>query len=117
MTTGTAHLVIVAPAVLAGGFRLAGARMIEAADVAEAQQAVLGLIDEGERGVIGVHQPWLADFEAALQARLESSVAPLVVALPSGVGLPPAEAHRARIAGLVQRAVGYHITFGESPRE
>lgn len=115
MSTGTAHLVIVAPGVVAAGFRLGGARVVEAADVPEAQRAVLALIDEGERGVIGVHQPWLAEFEVGLQARLESSVAPLVVALPSGIGLPPAEAHRARIAGLVQRAVGYHITFGESP--
>ena len=67
----------------------------------------------GERGVIGVYGPWFGEFDRAQREQFEGMVAPVVVAVPSGFMIETDEARRARLAGLLQRAIGYHITFEE----
>jgi vacuolar-type H+-ATPase subunit F/Vma7 len=108
----TTQLVVVAPPAVANGFRLAGALVRVALDPAEAEEAVLALIKDGERGVIAVYEPFLDDFEGAERSRLLDSLSPVLVALPAGLEADGAAARKARLAGLLQRAVGYHITFG-----
>lgn len=107
------RVVIIAPAELAAGFRLAGAHVREAADPAAADDAVAALVGDDERGVIGIYEPFLDAFDAERRHRLLTSIAPVIVPLPAGLEADTAEARRARLAGLLQRAVGYHITFGE----
>lgn len=109
----TAHLTIVTPAELATGFRLAGAGVRSVTDDAQAATAVQDLIAQGERGVIGVYEPFFQRFDPGLRERLEQSVVPVVIAIPSGFGMDEGATRRARIAALLRRAVGYHITFGE----
>ncbi len=107
------EFVVIAPPELAGGFQLAGAAVREALDSAEAAQAVAALIEDGERGVIAVYAPFLNEFDGENRQRMLQSVSPVVVALPAGLEAEAAASRRARLAGLLQRAVGYHITFGE----
>jgi vacuolar-type H+-ATPase subunit F/Vma7 len=109
----TAHLTVVTPPELAAGFRLAGAGVCSVTDGTQAATAVRELIAQGEGGVIGVYEPFFLQFDPGLRERLEQSVVPVVIAVPSGFGTEEGVARRARIAALLSRAVGYHITFGE----
>lgn len=113
----TARVTIVAPPELTAGFRLAGAATHAALDGNEAAGVVLELMTQGEQGVIGVYEPFYAGFEYGFRDRLEQSVIPVVIAVPSGFGTEEFPTRRARIAALLRRAVGYHITFGEADHE
>lgn len=113
MTEATARLRIVAPLELAAGFQLGGATVHAVDSATHAAETVDALIAEGERGVIGVYGPWLEEFDPGRRDQLEESVAPVVVAVPSGLQAEGGAARRAHLAGLLQRAVGYHITFEE----
>lgn len=112
----SAHLAVVSPPELASGFRLAGAGVRPASSAEEAAAAVRELIAQGERGVIGVYEPFYIQFETRFRDRLEQSVSPVVIAVPSGFGSEEGLTRRARIAALLRRAVGYHITFGDDQR-
>lgn len=107
------RFLVVVPDDLAPGFRVAGAAVRAATDPDAAAETVRDLIGGDERGVIAVYEPWFVAFPPALRVRLERSVSPVVVPLPSGLEAEGGEARRARLAELLQRAVGYHITFGE----
>jgi len=111
-----AHLTIVSPPELAAGFRLAGAGVRPVVDPAQAASAVEELIAQGERGVIGVYEPFFLRFDSRVRDRLEQSIAPVVISVPAGFGTDEGVSRRARIAALLGRAVGYHITFGEDTR-
>jgi vacuolar-type H+-ATPase subunit F/Vma7 len=111
-----AHLTIVSPPELAAGFRLAGAGVRPVEDTEQAASVVDDLIAQGERGVIGVYEPFFVRFDSHLRDRLEQSVSPVVISVPAGFGTDEGVSRRARIAALLGRAVGYHITFGEDTR-
>lgn len=113
MRDDVAHLELVVPEELGAGFLIGGAGVHAAADPVTAAATVRRLIADGERGVIAVYEPWLAAFGRAERERLEESVTPVVVAVPSGLAAAGATARRARLAALLQRAVGYRITFEE----
>ncbi len=113
MTTSGAHLVVVVPPELEPGFRLAGTAVRPAATVSEAQEQVAALLSEGERGIVAVYEPWYSQFDPETRNRLDSSVTPVVVPVPSGLETEDPEQRRARLAALLRRSVGYHITFGE----
>lgn len=108
-----ARFVVVTTPELGPGFKLAGAEVHLASGVEEALQILDGLIADAEVGVVGVHGPFLDGLDPAQRSRLDDLVAPVVVAVPSGaVGGAPSE-HRARLAGMLQRAIGHRISFGE----
>ena len=113
----TARVAIVAPPELTTGFRLAGAVTHAAHDKHEAAEVVLEVMSQGEQGVIGVYEPYYTGFDRGLRDRLEQSVIPVVIAVPSGFGTEEFPTRRARIAALLRRAVGYHITFGEADHD
>ena len=112
MSRTAARLVIVAPAELVPGFRLAGVSVVAAHDTDEALAVVDRLVAD-EKGVISVYQPFFEAFAPELRERLERSVAPVVIAYPAGLAAVNPDERRARILGLLQQAVGYHVTFGE----
>lgn len=113
VTHRPARVVAVVPPELEAGFRLAGVDTRPVTDVAAAGQQVAALLSEGERGVIAVYEPFFAAFSPPRRARLEASVAPVVVAVPSGLVVHGEAGRRARLVARLQRAVGYHISFGE----
>ena len=114
MTEAAARLNIVAPRELAAGFQLGGATVHAADSTRQAAETIDALIADGERGVIGVYEPWLEEFDHDRRDRLEASVAPVVVAVPSGLPSDAGASRRAPLAELLQRAIGYHITFEEA---
>jgi len=97
---------------LAAGYRLAGADVVLVADAAETAARLCDLLDAGvERGVIAVHEPFHAALDPALHRRLDDSLPPLVVALPSGVRTRGETGERERLLQMLWQAVGYGITF------
>ena len=109
-----ARLVVVTTPDMTPGFRLAGVTTLTASSAREASNLVRELVDSGEKGVIGVHAPFLANMDRDLRRRLEQMVNPVVIAMPAGrLATSPGE-RRAHIAAMLRRIVGYHITFSGS---
>lgn len=114
MVTGlAAQLVVVVPPELASGFRMAGVDVHESSDADAAARFLDAALDEGGRSVVGVYSPYLPTIDSPQYERCERSIAPIVVPLPSGLEALEGIGRRARLAALLQRAVGYHITFGD----
>jgi vacuolar-type H+-ATPase subunit F/Vma7 len=108
-----ARLTVIAPPDLAVGFRLAGTDVVAVEGAAETAQALERLGSDSEVGVIGVYAPFFHDLASDIRRRWEESVAPVVIAVPVGAAVTGARDHRARLASLLQRAIGYRISFGE----
>jgi vacuolar-type H+-ATPase subunit F/Vma7 len=114
-TSGAPRLLVLTTEELAPGYRLAGAATVACADATEAAEQIEAALGGGaERGVIAVHEPFYADFDLAFRRRLEQTLPPLVVALPSGAD---AEGERReRLLQVLWQAVGYGITFDAEGR-
>jgi vacuolar-type H+-ATPase subunit F/Vma7 len=108
-----ARLTVIAPPDLGVGFRLAGTDVVTAANAAETGAALERLAADAEVGVVGVYAPLFDNLAPDTRRRWEDSVAPVVIAVPVGAAGPGARDHRARLASLLQRAIGYRISFGE----
>jgi vacuolar-type H+-ATPase subunit F/Vma7 len=112
-TRTAARLTVIVPPELASGFRLAGAGVDEASDVDDATAALEAMLDEAADGIVGVYAPFHAALPAELAERCDRITAPVVIPLPAGLGAGDPASHRARIAALLERAVGYHIAFSD----
>lgn len=108
-----ARLTMVAPREIAVGFRLAGADAVVVDDPSETEAALATLAADPEVGVIGVYAPFFDRLEPATKRAYEDSIAPVVISVPLGAAGTEAEDHQARLASLLQRAIGYRISFGE----
>ncbi len=108
-----ARLVVISPEELADGFRLTGVAVEQADSSPDAERLVRDLVAQGESGVIAVYRPLFVGFVEDLRRRLKASVSPVVVELPTGIGVESDELRRSRLADRLQRAIGYHVTFGE----
>jgi vacuolar-type H+-ATPase subunit F/Vma7 len=107
-------VIVVTTHELAWGYRLAGVAA-HGVDSPPAAAAVLDrLAGEADLGVVGVHEPYLDSLPPALRRRLEEA-APALVAIPAGRPGGAAEGRRARLADLLERAVGYHMSFPGQP--
>lgn len=109
--TRPGQLVVLTGADVADGFRLAGAQTLTAASAADAEALLRDILDAGDPGVVAVDQCLLDLIEPELRAALEGAAQPLLVVLPSGQGEHGASERRALLTELLQRAIGYHITF------
>ncbi len=112
-----ARFALVTTAELGPGFRLAGAEVHVATGIDEAERMLNGLLADAEVGVVGVHAPFLDQFDPALRSRLDDMVAPVVVAVPAGTTAVGPSEHRARLAGMLQRAIGHRMSFFEDEEE
>ena len=108
-----ARLTVIVPPELASGFRIAGAEVEASTDPAAIQAGLDSLLREGEPGIVGVYAPYYAALPTAVLDRCERATQPVVIPLPAGQGAGAGATHRARIAALLERAVGYHITFAD----
>jgi vacuolar-type H+-ATPase subunit F/Vma7 len=106
-----AQLTVIVPPELASGFRVAGAAVDESSEPDAAASRLEAMLDEAAPGIVGVYAPFHAALEPGLIDRCERSAEPFVIPLPAGLGTDDGAGHRARIAALLERAVGYHITF------
>ena len=92
-------------------FHLAGVEAYAADDAEEAQRLVAGWLAAGETGLLAIDDGLFAGFEPAARRRLEASQQLPFMLLPGGEPLAPGSLRRRRIAELIRRAVGFHITF------
>lgn len=115
--TADARLVVVVPPELESGFLLAGVEVSVVIDAAQAGQLVDRLVHDVEEGVLAIYEPFLAEFAVDRRAQLERSLTPVVVPLPSGVAAAGEPGHRARLLGRLQRAIGFHVTFGDDAHD
>jgi vacuolar-type H+-ATPase subunit F/Vma7 len=103
-------LVVTRPAIVAG-YQLAGVEAFAAADAGEAEQLIGAWLDAGETGLLAVDEELLAACSPAFRRRLDAAGALPCLAIPSGEPLGPERFGRQRIAELIRRAIGFHITF------
>lgn len=112
-----ARVVVITEPLLAPGYQLAGVETIVARSATEAGQHLRALLagagPQGAEpvGVIGVHAPYLAHLDEDLQRRIEAMTLPVVIALPSGAVAVAGETYREQVVRMLQRAIGYQITF------
>jgi vacuolar-type H+-ATPase subunit F/Vma7 len=100
---------VIAGAVLASGFRLAGLNVDEATSASEAATLLDRLAERPDTGVILMQQDWFDLLPEAQRRMVERAPVPIVVPIPSADwsgGRGDAEAY---ILDLLQRAIGYRV--------
>jgi len=96
---------------LVPGFQLAGVDAHGVEDVERAQELIAGWLDRGEVGLLTIDDSLLDNLEADFLKRLSVSERLLHLAIPGGRPLGPEVSRRHRIAAMIRRAIGFHITF------
>lgn len=105
------QLFVVTRRSLVPGFQLAGVDAHGVDDVEGAQELIDKWMDAGEIGLLAVDDGLLAHMDALFLKRLASSEHMPYLAIPGGQPLGPEAMQRHRIAALIRRAIGFHITF------
>lgn len=97
---------------LVAGFQLAGVETYSAEDVETAEELITGWLDAGDTCLLAIDDTLLAHVNPAVMKRLEASSDLLIIGIPSsaraGIGVTRGE----RIARMIRRSIGVHITFG-----
>src|SRR5574341_965002 len=96
---------------LVPGFQLAGVEGHGVEDVESAQGLIEQWLIAGEVGLLTIDDGLLAHMDKAVLKRLAASEHLLYLAIPGGGPLGPEASQRHRIAALIRRAIGFHITF------
>lgn len=102
---------------LARGFHLAGVDAVGAADVETAQEVIGHWLDAGETGLLALDDGLLARMDADFIKRLDQAENLPYLLIPGGEPLGPEYSRQYRIAELIRRAVGIHISFEREPAE
>ena len=105
------HLFIVTRPELVTGFHLAGVDAFAAEDGCRAQAVISEWLETGEEGLVAISETLLAQIEPAFMKRLQASRNLLYLVIPDGPPLRPGVSQRQRIAEMIRRAIGFHITF------
>ncbi len=105
------RLLVVTRPSLTPGFDLAGVEAFAVANVEEAQQLIGRWLDEGETGLMAIDEEMLTRFDPLFMRRLESADHLPHIAIPSGEPAMLEISNRQRLAELIRRAIGFHITF------
>lgn len=111
------HLLVVTHPDLVAGFHLAGVDAFAAEDAERAQVLIGGWLDADEEGLVAIDEELLAQMEPAFLKRLQGSNHLLHLAIPGGRPLRSGTSQRQRIAEMIRRAIGFHITFRSEPAE
>jgi vacuolar-type H+-ATPase subunit F/Vma7 len=105
------RLLVVTRPSLAPGFQLAGVDAFGVEDVEIAQELIGGWMEAGEVGLIAIDDGLLVCMDSAFVHRLETAEHLPFLAIPGGGPLGPEASRRHRIAEMIRRAIGVHITF------
>ncbi|MGD8403505.1 MAG: V-type ATP synthase subunit F [Anaerolineales bacterium] len=102
--------VVVRPELLPG-FQLAGVSAHPAEDVESAEELIQGWLDKDQGGLVAIDDGLLERMDTGILRRLRRSNSLFHIAIPGGE--PPGEAYtrQERLADMVWRAIGFHITF------
>lgn len=95
----------------ADGFRLAGVD-VEVIDRDEdVTERLNRLLDDDDSGIIVVNERMLGHIDGRTQRKIDSVYRPLVISVPLKEQLEMGEDHRAHLARLIRRAIGFDITL------
>ena len=100
--------VVVTDSDRASGFRLAGAEVIEAADVAEARALIPPLLYKDDIGIVAVNEDYMLSLDEKVMDRIEKMHRPLIIPLPSK---SKEIDRRTYIERLLKKAIGYNIVL------
>lgn len=103
-------LVITRPDLVAG-FQLAGVNAFSVETAESAQGLIRAWMDAGEAGLLAIDDGLLAYMEPDFLRRLQLSEKLLYLAIPGGQPLGEGASQRHRIAAMIRKAIGFHITF------
>jgi vacuolar-type H+-ATPase subunit F/Vma7 len=105
------RLVILTRPALIPGFQLAGVDVYGAEDVEGVQELIERWLEAGEVGLMAIDDGLLESLDPALILRLDSSGQLPYLTIPGGQPLGAESSRRYRIAEMIRRAIGFHITF------
>lgn len=111
------RLFIVTRPELARGFHLAGVDATSVSDVETAQEIIGHWLDNGETGLLALDDGLLARMDAEFVRRLDRAENLSYLLIPGGESLGPEFSRQYRIAELIRRAVGIHISFDGAKRK
>ncbi|MGA2120723.1 MAG: V-type ATP synthase subunit F [Methanoregula sp.] len=100
--------VIVTDSDRASGFRLAGAEVYEAKDVAEARTVIPPLLHKDDIGIVAVNEEYMLSLDEKLMDRIEKMHRPLIIPIPSKSREVD---RRTYIERLLRKAIGYNIVL------
>jgi len=103
-------LVITRPELVAG-FQLAGVDAFGALDIEAATEMIETYWKTGERGLLAIDNGLLEKMAPEFVKRMDANASIPYIAIPGGKPLGPEASRRYRIAEMIQRVVGFHITF------
>jgi len=103
-------LIITRPAFVSG-FRLAGVDVFGAEDVETAEELIQEWLRAGEAGLLAIDEGILERMDPRVVKQLRAAEQLPCLAIPGGKPLGPEASRRVRIAGMLRRAIGFHITF------
>lgn len=95
----------------ADGFRLAGVDVQVVESEEEVRVRLNRLLDDEDSGIIAVNEQLMAAIDERTQNKIDSIYRPLVISLPLREKLAIGDDHRAYLARLIRRAIGFDITL------
>ena len=104
-------LIVLTDSDTADGFRLAGVDVAVADSPEMARKTLNALVDDEASGIIAVNEKMMADIDERTQNKIDSIYRPIVISLPIREQLTIGEDHRAYLARLIRRAIGFDITL------
>jgi len=112
------RLLVVTRPSLVPGFRLAGVDAYGAEDVEAAQELIEGWLKAGEAGLLAIDDGLMEYMDPSFVKQLGASEKLPYLTIPGGGSLGLEISRRQRIAEMIRRAIGFHITFkGEDTEE
>lgn len=103
-------LVITRPAFVSG-FQLAGVDAFGAPDVEAAEEMIQEWLTQGERGLVAIDEGILERMDPHVVAQLDDAEQLPYLAIPGGEPLGREASRQERLATMLRRAIGFHITF------
>jgi vacuolar-type H+-ATPase subunit F/Vma7 len=82
-----------------------------AEDVESAEGVVEELLESGESGLLAIDDGILAEMDPAFLRRLQAAEQLPYISIPGGRPLGQEAHRRYRLAEMIRRAIGVHITF------
>lgn len=95
----------------ADGFRLAGVDVEVIDNDDQVVDRLNRLLDDDDSGIIVVNERMMGAIDGRTQRKIDSVYRPLVISIPLKEQLEMGEDHRAHLARLIRRAIGFDITL------
>ena len=105
------HLYVLTRQDQVAGFRLAGVDAYATEDVEAAQELVESWMASEEGGLLAIDDGVMEHMDPAFVKRMGSAERLPFLVIPGGEPLGPEASRKYRIAEMIRKAIGIHITF------